>query len=346
MDKRKIIRIVCATGVALTTFLLTGFLAYIFMMQVLGNTSYAAYTPLALPLQLLSSLISIRIFTYSEDSYREDDEDPEYDEYMTEQTDEPTEGQINIPEYPEFFSGEVEEEKSGYAPPDIKEFIRQQKAEYEPEVQETDIVDDDFLNSFKNNSKADEEKSLLYNDIPTELPEDYVPYEEETEDEAYDYDDEYEELPRIHPLISRITLTIASAALAILLPINFATVYTPGSVIIRRPFSVKEYSLKEANSYSVGVKLSGDVSMKVSFSDGSQKELIFSGTAHKSKQFANNYSSQYGYAAFCDRLLQESGIEKSLGDLTSLSPSPALSDSDIAYIEEITESDLTDISNN
>ena len=81
--------------------------------------------------------------------------------------------------------------------------------------------------------------------------------------------------------------------------------------------------------------------MKLHYKNVHEQEFIPSASI-KSKEFTSSFSSEYAYAAFCNRLLNRSGVEKRFDDLTSLSPNASLSDSDLAYIEEITETKFND----
>ena len=339
MDKNKIIRIVCAVGSAISVFFITRFLGFLVIGNTLGNTSYALSAPLMLPLEILAALAAVWLYiprTAHEEEYVEDEYIEELEEvYEAEPTSLP---ELDESAYPELFkSKDTESESVSFNRPDISRLIREQGGEVkkpdEPQEKE-DIL-----------GKIEAEKSFdysLYEDIPTELPEDYVPYEyEEEAEEAEDYE-EYE-IPKIPPLAIKLPALFIASLLAIFLPINAATVYSPDTITVRRPFMAKEYAITDAEYYTVGVKLSGDVSMKLHFKDGHEQELVFPTALIESKSFKSSFSSEYGYAAFCNRLLKRSEVEKRFEELTSLSPSSALSEKDLAYIEEITE---TNINNN
>ena len=80
--------------------------------------------------------------------------------------------------------------------------------------------------------------------------------------------------------------------------------------------------------------------MKIKLADGKTKELIASSYTVKSDSFDSEFSSTYSYAAHCDRLLGKGNVTKHISDISSYIPSPALSDEDIAFIEEIIEKSI------
>ncbi len=341
MNRKNYIRIVCSIVVTISVFIMTCFFGMLLIKTTLGSTSYAVSIPLLLPLALIPTFISSRIFSVTsneEIEYEEENAETEYEE--TEESDSIVLPQLDESAYPELFQNKQTQEAAlKTSRPDIKALLHEQSGEFEAEIikEEKEELPDDFLL----NLKEPEKKCSLYEELPTELPEDYVPYEYDSEEEnVEDYEEEYTITP-LHRVVAKIILTLVSAALAIILPINCATVYSTSSVTVRRPFSKTEYVFENADYYTVGVKLTGDISMKLHFSDGTEKELIYPDYAVTSEGFKNSFSSKYAYAAFCNRLLKRSGVEKKIGDLVSLTPSAGLSQKDIAYIEEITEVDLT-----
>ncbi len=348
MSKKSIIRIICAFVIAVAVFFITRMLCFLVIDMTLGNTAYAVNAPLMLPLQLIAAFASIRLFTIPEDVSIDFEEEIYADEALDEVTKaERTVIDLDESTYPELFETRNTTKNIPSAKPDIKSIISKQKSELaEEKIEEAEV--DDLLSSFNSDIDDSEQISSIYDDIPSELPDDYKTYEEvydngmDTDDDEAEDADEYD-IPRIPPLVSRMALFLICSVLAVLLPINAATVYSPDKIIKRSLFSQKEYTITEADHYTVGVKLSGDISMKLHFSDGSEHQLIMPSFVTKSSRFSSSFSSQYGYAAFCDRLLQRNGINKIYDDLTSLSPSPALYETDIAYIEEIAGISLSEI---
>ena len=337
MDTKKIIHIICAIGSALSVFFITRYLSLLVIVNALGNTAYAISAPLMLPLEILAALVTIWLFVPQSNTEEELDEAELEESFEESFSEEPTAvTDFDESAYPELFNYKgAKKESLSFDRPDISSIIHQQGGEVEdvqlPEEKE------DILGKIAETKSAD---YSLYEDLPSELPEDYVPYEYEEEPEDEDYEEEYE-LPVIPPLVTKAVALFTASLLAIFLPFNAATVYTLDAVTIRRPFSVKEYAITDAEYYTIGVKLSGDASMKLHYKNGHEQELIFS-AAIKSKEFTSSFSSEYAYAAFCSRLLKRSGKEKRFDDLTSLSPNASLSDSDLAYIEEITETKFND----
>ncbi len=339
MEKKKIIRLVCAVGSAVSAFILTRFLGHLVIGSTLGNTAYAVSAPLMLPLEILAALSAAWLFV----PRSEKTEDYEEDEYIEELEEIYASRDEVIPEldesaYPELFKKQTEAEETAdaFIRPDIKKLLHEQSGK----IQNTPAPEEkeDILGDIPQKEQKD---YSLYEDIPAELPEDYVPYEyEEEEDSEEEYDEEEYELPKIPAIAVKATVMLVASLLAVILPVNTATVYYRDKVAVRRPFSVKEYYITDAEYYTVGVKLTGDVSMKLSFSDDSKHEFIVPSSVIKSESFKESFSSGYGYAAFCSRLLNRSYIEKRFDDLTSLSPPASLSQSDMAYIEEITETEI------
>ena len=308
MDKKNKIRLICAVGSGISTFLITCFLSILIIKTTLGNTVYAISTPLLLPLCIIAALLVCRIFLpgdrYAEELESEENElnSDEYNANSKETED--CFPQLDESAYPELFAKKQQTETDfQFSRPDIRKLIREQSGESEISVDtdENEKKDDDIEELLHIEAKKASEINSIYNDIPEELPDGYVPYEYEDETDEDEEDDEYEDYaePRISKVILRIIIGIAASALAVILPINCATVYTADSIKIKRPFSEKEYQLTDADYYTVGVTLTGDLSLKSHFKNGKEFDLVI--------------------------------------DLTSLSYSSALSQSDIAYIEEITE---------
>lgn len=338
MDTKKIIRIICAIGSALSIFFITRYLSLLFIVNTLGNTAYAISAPLMLPLEILAALVTIWLFvphTTYEEEFEETELEEKTEEIIT--TKHTAFTDFDESAYPELFNyKKADEQSTSFDRPDIRSIIHQQSGD----VEEAQMPEekDDILGTIAEKKSPD---YSLYADLPSELPEDYVPYEYEDEQEnEEDVEEEYE-LPVISPLVTKLVALLVSSLLAIFLPFNTATVYSLDAVTVRRPFSVKEYAITDAEYYTIGVKLSGDASMKLHYKNGHEQELIHSASI-KSKEFTSSFSSEYAYAAFCNRLLNRSGVEKRFDDLTSLSPNASLSDSDLAYIEEITETKFND----
>lgn len=341
MKNKNTIRTVCAICAAISIFLITCILGLLLVKITLGNTAYATKIPLLLPLCIIAALLTGNIFSFEnapENDFEEEEIQDEASQQL--QTEEYTLPQMDESFYPELFTKSSDEAQAvSFERPDIKQILREQFTNIEappaPEITDAEKEDDPLI-SF---SKKASEESPLYMELPDELPEDYVAYEYE-EDSEEDFEEEEYIAPRIPRVIIRITAALIAAAAAILLPINCATVYSPDSITLRRPFSQKQYALTDADYYTIGVTLTGDVSMKIHFEDEREFEMIIPATTIKSANFKNNFSSSYAYAAFCNRLLTRANVEKRFEDLSSLDPSPALYDKDLAYIAEITETDL------
>ena len=330
--------------ISFSIFILTGLLGNILIRNSLGNTAYAVSTPFMLPLQIIAALVSVSVFTVRDDekNFADITEEAE-EEYVSNVTDVIDTDKIDMSEYPEFSKDiSADNSESPVVRPDIKSIIAEQKSEILiHEDTDSHTEDDEFLRSFVSPVTHTADSSSVYDNIPTELPEDYIPYEEDEEDEPdEEYEDEEQYKQRIPPIFIRIVASVICAIIAIILPFNTCTVYYPNKVTMRSPFSVKEYAIEDANAYTVGVKLNGDVSLKARFGDGKECELVISENTIRSDSFDSSYSSPYEYAAFCDRLMKQKGIQKNIDDLKSLIPSPALSDEDLAYIEQIMESKL------
>ncbi len=342
MKNKNTIRIVCAVGAAISIFLITCFLGLLLIRIALGNTAYAVKIPLLLPLCAIAAILTGNIFSFENEPETEYDEEDVSEEISEQSTIESyTPPQLDESIYPELFSKSFREtETVSFERPDIKQILREQGQDAEdtapPETAETEKEEDPIF-SF---DKSNQEEKALYMDLPDELPEDYVAYEYE-EDSEEDFEEEEYIAPRIPRVIIRITAALIAIILAIFIPINCSTVYSNDSITIRRPFSEKHYPITDADYYTVGVTLTGDVSMKLHFEDDREFEMIVPATTIKSGNFKSNFSSGYAYAAFCNRLLIRSDVEKRFDDISSLDPSPALSQKDLAYIAEITEIDLT-----
>ena len=343
MKDKNTIRIICAAAASVSVFLVTCFLGLLLVKTSLGNTAYAVKMPLLLPLCITAAILTGNIFTF-ENEPSDDYDENESEEVLTEQTKPESyiPPQLDESIYPELFMQQKKEtETVSFERPDIKQIIKDQGSVIEKDLSSTmneDEPEEDPLSEFTTN---EDKENTLYMDLPDELPEDYVAYEyeDEGEDESVDFEGDSYSL-RIPKVIIRIAAALLGAVVAVLLPINCSTVYSPDSITVRRPFSERQYPLTNAEYYTIGVTLTGDVSMKLYFEDEREFEMIIPATTFKSQNFKNNYSSGYAYAAFCNRLLERSDIEKRFEDISSLAPSPALSPKDMAYIAEITESDI------
>ncbi len=336
------IRIICAVAASISIFLITCFLGLLLVRIALGNTTYAVKIPLLIPLCAIAAILTGNIFSFDtevNDEYEEDEPTEEHEDLISHENYTPP--QLDESLYPELFSqGPKEESSISFKRPNIKQILREQFKEAEISSESSPIVktNEDPVFSFSNPEK---ESADIYSDIPKELPGDYVAYDYEEEDDDEVFDDEESYTPRIPRVILRITAALIAVIAAIFIPINCATVYSPDSITVRRLFAEKHYSLTDADYYTIGVDLTGDISMKLHFKNGKEFSLLVPETAIKSGSFKNNFSSKYAFAAFCNRLLERENVEKRFEDLVSLSPSDALSQKDFAYIEEITETNLT-----
>ena len=332
VQNKRVIRIFIAVLAGFATLMFTRWASVLCIEQKLGNGAYAVTVPLFSVLSLLAALaMVVLLFPKSAHSETSEDED-EVEELAEESLEEKPESPvIDESVYPELFTRSNEEKtEEGIAFPDIKKYINEQKsdAEIKQEISDTQSAWDEFVGRRENDAPL----SDLYSDIPAELPEDYVP-NYETEEEA---EEEYEEedTPQIgsRGVVVKATVAVVLSLLAVFLPANLMTVYTPEAVIKYNLFGKTEYKYHEADHYNVGVKLSGDISMQVSFEDKSF-ELVF-GNAIKSNDFEKSFSSSHSYAAFCDRLMKKEGIDKHIGNLASLTRVP---ESEYAYANEMSE---------
>ncbi len=320
---------------AAAVLLITFFAAMFFIGHKLGDGLYTVKTVPAYVLSLLAGL-SMGVLLYPASEENEYGDEPAAVEPEAEEASDIISAdvpQIDKSIYPELFSREVrdEGENGAVSYPDIKKFIGEQKAE-------ADIVQDTVStqaawDEFVGMRETAEIRPDLYKDIPADLPEGYVP-NYETEEVSGETEPEEEEITeeKGKGLIAKIAITVVLAVLAVLLPANMMTVYTGESVIKYGVFGKTEYKYSEADYYNVGVKLSGDVSVKVYFG-GEEFELVFDGVM-QSDGFANSFSSPHSYAAYCDRLMKRSGVDKNITNLTSLTGVP---EGQVSYVNEITE---------
>lgn len=342
MNKEKVLRFALALFSSVSVFLICVFLSFLLMEKALGGIAYAANTPWLIPLGLLASLLCFSLFYTKKASMDEEYEAEEEAEFETEYTREDiadygTEFDSEI--YPEFKKSEEipeAEEENLFSRPDIKKLIGEQKGEAPDGDEPTKAPPSDWekeLYGEKNEAPRSASYELMA-DLPTELPEDYVPYEEEQENEEEEEEYYSREIP---PLAIRLPLALIAVVLAIFIPVNTATVYTPDKIIKRNIFQVSEYTLTAATNYTVGVKLNGDVSLKLHFPDGESFEANYNSIFFTNDKFNANFASSYGYAAFCDRLLQKHGVSKNFDDLRSLDIPLSISDKDYEHVYEITD---------
>ena len=239
-------------------------------------------------------------------------------------------GNIDESVYPELFERETAEEKTEppLSYPDIKKIIGEQKAEADI-VQET-VDTKSAWDEFVGMRETSEIKTDLYADIPAELPEGYVPNYETTEDPVEEEDDIPEKSTK--KLIIKTAVAIILCILAVILPARLMTVYTEDSIIEYSLTGKTEYRLTDAHHYTVGVKISGDVSLKVNFGD-KEFELVVNGDFISDK-FSVRFTSAHSYAAYCDRIMKNAGVDKNISNLNSLTNYP---EDCTRYVNEITE---------
>ncbi len=333
VQNKRLIRIIFAFAAAVGVMLVTFFAAMFLIEHKLGGGVYTVKVFPAYVLSLVAGL-SMGILLYPTSEEDEYDEEPPALEAEEESDSPPAEvPQIDESIYPELFSREVRADTDAEAVsyPDIKRFIGEQKAE--ADIEQVAVSTQAAWDEFVGARETADAKSDLYKDIPSELPEGYVP-NYGADDSEQELESEEEEVPeeKGKSLFIKIAVTAVLAVLAVILPANMMTVYTGESVIKYGVLGKTEYKYAEADHYNVGVKLSGDVSIKVYF--GSDEfELVFDGVL-QSDEFASSFISSHSYAAYCDRLMKRSGVDKNITNLTSLTGVP---ESQYSYVNEITE---------
>ncbi|MBQ8475297.1 MAG: hypothetical protein IJ499_06545 [Clostridia bacterium] len=340
MDKDRILRLVLGLFSGVTVFLLTGSLVNLALSGSIGATAYAISMPLMLPLRLLASLLCFSLFfakKHDDEAYEEaEEEEAEIEGEASYQSNYTTEFDTDI--YPEFQKKDTaikyEETPPTVSRPDIRKILGEQKGEAVFEEKESEAPPSDWVTELYGKSDDNTASADLFDELPAELPEEYEYFEEEDTEE--EYDGEYYRR-EVHPLAIRLPLAFIAFVLAIFIPLNTATVYTADAIVQKRIFKTDRYELSEATHYTVGVKLNGDVSLKAHFPDSKEFELNYGQSFSENDKFSEMFSSPYGYAAFCKRLLNENGVTKNTEDLRSLEIPASLSDKDIEYIYEITE---------
>ena len=330
------IKIAVCYGATIVVFLATLLGSMSLIGHILGDGMlYSVKTPASWVLSIIAAFYT-GVILYPAAA----EEECDYAEPEEEKAEEPTvsavweKGEIDETEYPELFGREVkvEAENTETSFPDIKKIICEQKAESDivQETVDTKSAWDEFI-GMKENSTA---QTDLYADIPTELPEDYVPNyvtEDDTAEEV-DEDTEYAPESKVRNLIIKAAVAVVLCALAVLLPTRLMTVYTEDSIIKYGLTGETEYKYADAHHYTVGVKISGDISVKVSFGNRSF-ELVTDGEV-MSDSFDSKFSSPHSYAAHCDRIMKKAGVDKNISNLSSLNRVP---EDQIRYANEITE---------
>ena len=336
LKNKRVLRIILAYAAAVAIIIATIFASMALIVNKLGDELYTVRSSWVYVLSTLGA-ISVAVLLYprpmeDEDDYAEAEEKVEDapeakgEAYVMPEIDESA--------YPELFGRHesVEEVKENISYPDIKKIISEQKAEADlsQEIVDTKTAWDEFVGTKSEESQTTD----IYADIPTELPEGYVPNYEAAEEEPADEEPEEEEVysSTWKWLVAKIAAVVILCSLAVFMPQNMMTVYTEEGIVKYSLFGVTEYKYAEADHYTVGVKLSGDVSLKVYF-DGAEFELVFSGQLESAK-FSDRFTSPHSYAAYCDRLMKHAGVDKNIGNLTSLTGVP---EEQYSYVNEITE---------
>ena len=332
---RKIKMAICY-GAAIVVCLATLFGSTAFIGHVLGDGMlYSVKTSASWVLSIIAAIYT-GVILYPAAA----EEEYDFAEPEEEKTEEPAvstvweKGEIDEAEYPELFSREekTEDENAETSFPDIKKIICEQKAESDvvQKAVDTKSAWDEFV-GIKEDSAV---QTDFYADIPTELPEDYVPNYVTEEEPAEEEEEEAGDAPesKIKNLLIKASVALVLCALAVLLPSRLMTVYTEDSIIKYGLTGETEYKYTDAHHYTVGVKMSGDISVKVSFGDKTF-ELVTDGEI-MSDGFDSKFSSPHSYAAHCDRIMKNAGVDKNISNLSSLNRVP---EDQIRYANEITE---------
>ena len=327
------IKIALCYAIGVIVMIGTFFASGLIIENILGDGVWSVKNTASGILSFVAGIyVSMILYPPKEDEESEADESERSEEIADTVTNVWDKGEIDESVYPELFKREAAKENTeeSLSFPDIKKIISEQKAEADI-VQET-VNTKTAWDEFVGMRETAEIKADLYADIPAELPEDYVPnYEAQTE-EVEAEEEEYVPERSIKGIIVKAVVAVILCALAVLLPSRLMTVYTEDSIIKYGITGKTEYKLTDAHHCTVGVKISGDVSLKVSI-DGKEFELVTEGDFTTDK-FAEQFNCRHSYAAHCDRILKNAGVDKNISNLNSLNRVP---EECIRYANEITE---------
>ena len=327
------IRLVICYSTAILVLLGTFLASAVIIENILGDGAYSVKNAASTVLSLIAAAyVGTLLFPGKEEEEYTYDEGEKAEAEAETVTATWEKGEIDESAYPELFKRDVKEndegEASGY--PDIKKIIGEQKAEADivQETVDTKTAWDEFVGM----RDPAEIKSDLYADIPAELPEDYVP--NYVTEEVADEEEAEEEAPEgsVKKLIIKAAVAVALCALAVILPARLMTVYTEDSIVKYGLTGKTEYKYADAHHCTVGVKISGDVSLKVNFGD-KDFELVVDGDII-SDEFADKFESPHSYAARCDRIMKNAGVDKNISNLNSLNRVP---EDQMRYVNEITD---------
>ncbi len=338
MQNRKIIRILIAVIAAVSVFVAIRWATLVIIQNRLGNSVYAVDVAMFSILPIVASLAFFWLLLPRISVKHEENAFETEDSVEDEAVSQPVEIQdIDESVYPELFNRKAETTESEIVSyPDIKRIIGEQKSDV---FIEDTVSQNDYTKLWEEYVGEKSEESPikdLYRDIPAELPVGYEPpslEEDETEIETDDSTDEENEHHDFRMFFIKLAAALILAVLAVVIPVSNMTVYTPSGVKDYKLFGVMEYEYKHAIRYNVGVSLSGGLSVKVQYDDGGEYELIFDADL-RSNSFDEKFTSEYGYATFCDRLFKQMGVQKNVENLSALSRIP---DGALPYVEEITE---------
>lgn len=279
-----------------------------------------------------------------EESAQYDEDDYTSDEYETDNTD-------AREAYPELFSGRGEDtEESPYCSSyqaALFAAVESQKAVSLPEggEEEGPVTADQWAEELKGYLRSDTDTlpaADSLGDIPLELPEDYVPYEETEEgDETEEADEEercgWEENVKKRTLL-RIFVSAALTALPILLAVLLSgtkTLYFADGVTVKTAFFEREYSWEDCESYEIAPSFFGDrLSFKLIMNDGKEIQLLPS-DLNKNESLFEKYESEYDYALAVSAALDRAGAKKEVKEKNTLAGGLALREDMGDYVKRL-----------
>lgn len=253
-------------------------------------------------------------FTVQED----DEEELQWEEDAFER--EENENSLAMEEYPELFSKREAEDETEAVPSYRESLKKAFDACREQEITEdttpdSNEVEEDrsYFDSFVCFEKKEEARGL-YDDIPCELPEGYVPFVEDSEEEEEEegVDEEAYETPagalRYGAVL--VMCILISFVSAFACSFSYTGVSRDG-VFLSSMFSQKEYKWSDAKNYSVDTTFFGKLRITVTMKDGAEAEIV-PHSLNITDVEEGGFESLYEYAAFADEKLSGLGAQKSI----------------------------------
>ncbi len=354
MEKRKKLKRVLKVAFAAAVMLFVHFLYAALSARTTGAPLMYGAIPSHFIVNIASALaVSVVLALFRGDEERAelyeesapyDEDDYTSDEYEADNTD-------AREAYPELFSGRVADTEESLSASSYQAAlfaaVESQKAVSLPEggEEEGPAEADQWAEELKGYLRSDTDtlqSADSFGDIPLELPEGYVPYEETEEGDETEEADEEErgelEEPAKKRTLLRIFVSAALTALPILLAVLLSgtkTLYFAEGVTVKTAFFEREYSWEDCESYEIAPSFFGDrLSFCLIMKDGEKIQLLPS-DLNKNESLFEKYESEYDYALAVSASLDRAGAKKEVKEKNTLKGGLALREDIGEYVKRL-----------